>query len=150
MPHVLPALKNFRRIFKYVIPYRKYAVRNILFNLGAIVFGLFSITLVIPFLDILFNNNNLVLVKPEVKLNPMDLVNLFKYYLSKLILNPDQGKLYALGFVCLLIVGCIVLKNLFRYLALYSINPLRNFVVRDLRQSLYNKILHLPLSCFSD
>lgn len=90
------------------------------------------------------------MVKPEVKLNPMDLVNLFKYYLSKLILNPDQGKLYALGFVCLLIVGCIVLKNLFRYLALYSINPLRNFVVRDLRQSLYNKILHLPLSFFSD
>jgi subfamily B ATP-binding cassette protein MsbA len=60
------------------------------------------------------------------------------------------GQQYALLMLCVGIVILFFLKNLFRYLAMYFLAPVRNGVVSDLRQKVYNKILGLPLGYFSD
>lgn len=61
-----------------------------------------------------------------------------------------DGKIHVLTYICLFIVVTIFLKNLFRYLAMYYIAPIREGVVRDLRNKIYNKSLELPLSYYSE
>ena len=60
------------------------------------------------------------------------------------------GKLDALIMICLFIIITIFLKNLFRYLGMFFIAPIRNGVVRDMRNKMYDKVLNLPLSYYSE
>jgi subfamily B ATP-binding cassette protein MsbA len=107
-------------------------------------FMVFSIPTLIPFLNILFNRSELVVEKPV----GFDPGGLLKYQLSQWILI--HGKDTVLIFTCLLIIFVFFFKNLFRYLALYFITPVRNGIVRDIRQKLFEKMLDLPLSYFSE
>jgi ABC-type multidrug transport system fused ATPase/permease subunit len=72
----------------------------------------------------------------------------FNYILSQYVI--EHGKIEALTYICVLIIILFFLKNLFRYLAMYFISPIRNGVVRDLRNKMYNKVLFLPLTYFSE
>lgn len=122
---------------------------NVVFNMLSIVFGLFSIALIMPFLNVLFGKTALVTQKPQgLELTIGSIVENFTYFLS--IVIKTYGHEYALLAICAVLVGSIFLKNLFRYLALYFMVSLRNYVVRDLRNNLYNRILILPLSYFSE
>jgi subfamily B ATP-binding cassette protein MsbA len=140
-------MKGFLKLVSYVAPYKAYAFFNVLFNLLSIIFGLFSISLLMPFLNILFNPNSLVTVKPEASMNFSSLYGNFNYYISQIIV--ENGKESGLLFVSILVVVMIFLKNVCRYLALFFMVPLRNWIVRDLRNSLYGHVLILPLSYFS-
>jgi ABC-type multidrug transport system fused ATPase/permease subunit len=62
----------------------------------------------------------------------------------------EQGKGAALAFVCFSILGVFFFKNLFRYLSLFFMAPVRNGIIRDLRQQLFDKVLFLPLAYFSE
>ena len=62
----------------------------------------------------------------------------------------ENGQVDALFYLCILIIAAFFLKNLFRYLALYSITPLRNGITKDLRKALHDKILELPISFFTE
>ena len=66
------------------------------------------------------------------------------------LLYTSNGKIPALTYICVLIIILFFLKNLFRYLAMYFISPIRNGVVGDLRNKMYNKVLFLPLTYFSE
>ncbi|MES2558622.1 MAG: ABC transporter transmembrane domain-containing protein [Bacteroidota bacterium] len=140
-------MKGFFKLISYVAPYKAYAFLNVLFNLLSIVFGLFSISLLMPFLNILFNPNSLVVTKPVLSMNFTSLYGSFNYYISQIIVN--NGKESGLLFVSILVVVMILLKNVCRYMALFFMVPLRNWIVRDLRNSLYKHVLILPLSYFS-
>lgn len=61
-----------------------------------------------------------------------------------------NGKVYTLGFICLLMVSSIILKNLFLYLSYYILNPLKNQIVNHLREELYDKVLRLPIGFFNE
>ncbi len=140
-------MKGFLKLVSYVAPYKAYAFLNVLFNLLSIVFDVFSISLLMPFLNILFKPNSLVLVKPELSLNFNSLYGTLNYYISQIIV--DHGAESGLIFVSILVVVVIFLKNVCRYMALFFMVPLRNWIVRDLRNALYNRVLILPLSYFS-
>lgn len=62
----------------------------------------------------------------------------------------SYGKIPTLGFICFLMVGFIILKNLFLYLSYYVLNPLKNTIVNQLREDLYDKILKLPIGFFNE
>lgn len=142
-------MKGYLRFIRFVLPYKGQALLNIVFNLLSIVFGLFSIALIIPFLNVLFGKTKLLLQKPEsFELNADSITQHFTYYLSYLI--QHYGHNYALLAICGVLVLAIFLKNLFRYLALFFMVSLRNMVVYKLREELYNHILILPLSYFSE
>jgi subfamily B ATP-binding cassette protein MsbA len=140
-------MKGFLKLVSYAAPYKGYAFLNVLFNLLSIVFEVFSISLLMPFLNILFKPNALVLVKPEFSMNFNALYGTLNYYISQVIVTrgPESG----LIFVSVLVVVVILLKNICRYMALFFMVPLRNWIVRDLRNALYNRVLILPLSYFS-
>jgi subfamily B ATP-binding cassette protein MsbA len=141
-------------VFKYIKGYWNHAWMNIICNVLFSVFSLFSLVLVKPFLDLLFLHDEAfykeVLQKgaPAFHPNSAYLNDAFTYHLSGLISN--QGKLSALFFICVVIVLLTFFKNLFRYMAMYALAPIRNGVVRDLRNRLMDKVLHLQLSYFSN
>ncbi len=136
---------------KYLKGYWHYAVLNILSNILFSLFSVVSITLVIPFLDVLFQPEsffqNILKIPPEFQLNSDSIKQFIQYKLSEYIVQ--YGKEKVLIGICVLVFALTFLKNLFRYLAMFFIAPIRNGVVRDLRNQLMKKLLHLPLSFYS-
>lgn len=142
-------MKSFWRLLKYIRNYRLHFTAAISSNVLTALFTVVSIPLLIPFLEILFDRREGVTERPDVSLNNLSsFEQYFNYFLTDLI--QTQGKEQALLFVCGAIVVTFFLKNLFRYFSMFFMAPLRNGIVRDLRKQLFDQILVLPLSYFSE
>jgi len=115
-------------------------------NIVSIVFSLFSLTFLAPFLMLIFGRSQLVTEMPALGFSVMDVNNVLNYYISQIIIA--DGKQAALLMVTLLILTMFVLKNVFSYLAQWIMVPIRNGVIADIRDAIYRKILILPLSFF--
>ena len=139
-------MKSYLRILKYVSRFRKYAVLNIVFNIFYAFFNLFSILLIIPFLQILFERYS------SSSENYPKLLKPFLSWLNEHFTGfiDDHGKTTGLILVCIAVVIMFFLKNVCRYFALFYLAPLRNGVVRDLRQNMFDKIMILPIAYFSE
>ena len=81
--------------------------------------------------------------------NSINPVNHFKEWLYKVI-NEPGGNIKALMVICFVVFGAILLKNLFAYMSMYFLNPIRNRILNDMRSSMYAKILQLPIGYFSE
>ncbi len=139
--------KNFRRILHYVKPYSGSVTLNVLFNILGIIFSLFSFSMIVPFLNILFNPDNLVTVRPEFSLNSDTLFDMLNYCVSYMIIHYGQST--ALVGICIMLVTAFMLRNLNTYLALYFMVGARAGTLKDIRNDLYKKIMILPLSFYS-
>ena len=139
--------RNFRRILHYVKPYWFSVLMNIVFNILAIVFSLFSFSMIVPFLNLLFNPDNLTIIKPEFALDTDTLLAMLDYYVSYIIIL--KGPQTALIFICLLLVIAFFLRNITTYFALYFMVGARAGTIKDIRNDLYKKIMILPLSFYS-
>lgn len=140
-------MKNLLRILSYIRKYSGIASLNVLFNVLTVVFSLFSVIMIVPFLQLLFGKIPFVVDKPEFQLSAQYILNYLKYILS--IEISTHGQLAALVKFCMGIALLFFFKNLFRYLAVYFLAPIRSGAVRDIRNELYAKILSLPLSYYS-
>lgn len=132
---------------------------NIGFNLAAVVFSLFSMTMLIPFLNLIFlqqedQYHEFYNHGPyDFAFNVESLTGNFNYQLSKVIIESPsvlEGKFNALIFLCAVIALLFFFKNLFGYLALFSMAKVRNGVLKELRTNTYSKLLTLPLSYYSE
>ena len=141
-------MKRFLSIVGYVKPYWFFAVLNILFNILSAFFALFSFVMAIPFLRILFNNQEMVTTAVPFAMNTQALQHNFNFLLSRIIM--DKGTASALLLVSGMVVIMALLKTGFKFLANYYITPVRVGVVRDIRNKVYRKILRLPMSYFSE
>lgn len=139
--------RNFYRILHYVKPYWFSILMNIVFNILAIVFSLFSFSMIVPFLNLLFNPENLTTVKPEFALDTDTLLAMLDYYVSYIIVLKGQAN--ALIFICLLLVIAFFMRNITAYFALYFMVGARAGTIMDIRNDLYKKIMILPLSFYS-
>lgn len=141
-------MKRFSRILFYLRSQKKNIVLYVLFNLSAVVFSLVSLAMLAPFLQLLFGKEKLVNIKPVFSYSANGLLNYLKYVLSQLIRTHDE--VYALGFICIVIIISIFLKNLFTYLSYRVLAPMRNYVMTKLRSDLFAKILELPIGYFTE
>lgn len=141
-------MKNLISILKYIIPYWGYAALNVFFNILSVIFSLFSLTMIIPFLTILFDKTKIVTSAPPFAFNKDAIIDNFNYQISKIIL--EKGEIEALLFISILVIILFFLKNLFRYFAMFFLAIVRNGVVRDLRNQIFYKILILPLAYFTE
>ena len=144
-------MNHFRKILKFAKPYRKYAWLNVLFNILYAIFNVLSVLGFIPVLGILFGKEEKIYEQPTYN----GITNLFDYgqeYINFHItaLIEEGGVNKALLFICVLSFSLFFFKNLFRYFASYVLTFLRNGVVKDLRDSLYHKIVELPIAYFSE
>jgi len=143
-------MTKLKKLLKFVSPFWKYALLNIVFNILSVIFGLFSLTMVIPFLQLLFKPETAVNIPDQAPIfafNKDALLDSFYFYMNQILKSGSQTD--ALVFICVLIVVMFLLKNFCRYMAMYFIANVRNGVVRDLRNMIYGKIIILPLSFFS-
>lgn len=132
-------------LLRYYLPYRKLLALAVMCNVLMSVFMVVSIPVLQPFLQILFDSDRLsqksgIGAKAgfgawEARLND---------FFAQII--ATQGRESALIWVCGVLVGVFLGKNLFRYLSLYFLAPVRNGIVRDFRQKLVEKMMRLPLS----
>jgi len=141
-------MKGFLKIVKYLIPYKGEALLSILFVFLSAVFSLFSLTMVAPFLKVLFGETDLVTEPVKFQLNTESIITNFNYVLSQIIIN--KGKIYALIFVGAAVIVGTLFRNLFAYLSKYFLVPVRTGIVRDLRNQIYKKTLILPLGYFTE
>lgn len=141
-------MKKFAGLLKYLYPYKWHVVINVISNILAAIFSLFSLAMLIPFLQLLFGTVPLVEVKPEFALSAKGVSQYLNYYLSNLIVNHDKAT--ALLFVIVLVLVASFLKNFFTYLSLYYLAPIRTGVLRDMRNLLYRKVVDLPLGYYSE
>lgn len=141
-------MKELIRIFAYIKSYWHYAILNIVSNLLFILFSFFNIAIFLPFVNILFNNETPITVKPELQLSTEQLLKYLNYIVNQII--EENGKFYAMIFVSVLFIIFSVLNNFFKYLGLYFLAPLRNGMIKDLRNDIYKRLLILPLSFYSN
>lgn len=144
-------MSDFVKIIPFIKPYKHLIILNFIFNLLSVTFSLFSISLIIPVLGILFGT---IEFDPEEfkKLKELSILS-FEYLkiwtyntISNLIIKYNE--LYTLGIICFFIILFSILKNLTRYLALFFLTPIRNNIIRDIRNNLKRKILYVPISFF--
>ena len=150
-------MNNFKKIFPFIIPYKKYAYFNIFFNVLYALFGTLSFVSLIPMMQVLFDQTKKNLIQPiyEGLINTGDFVedtkhffegtkHFFENYLSYYITNTTQtfGVGYTLSIMVVVIITVFLLKNLSDYLALFFITFLRNGVLRDMRNAMYKKTIN--------
>ena len=135
-------MKTILRLLPYIKPYRNRLLLTAVCNILLSVFTIFTIPAFIPFFQILFETDQSSTIQSTGFLQQI------KLYFQTMI--QAQGKSAALIYVCVFLVIVLFFKNLFRYLALFTMSPLRTGIIRDIREKLYNKFLDLPLSYFSN
>lgn len=144
-------MNNFRKIIPFILPYKKYAYLNILFNILYAFFGTLSFLALMPMMDVLFGQSNKIYQEPlytglsGLKKYIGDYLN---YYLT--MTTEQHGIGTTLSILVAGIIAIFMLKNLCDYLAMFFITFLRNGILRDLRNAMYQKTLDLPLSFFSE
>lgn len=143
-------MNYFKKILRFALPYKRFAVLNIVCNIFYALFSTLSFLALIPVIQILFDKTKRVAIAPKWDGwgSAKDfVVDTFNYEVTQRI-NEDEVS--ALLFVCGVVVVLFFLKNLFGYLAAFFITFLRNGVLRDVRDAIYDKILALPVSYFSE
>ena len=148
-------MKEFFKIaWRFLRPYKHLLGLNFVFNLLSALFAVFSIALIIPILQIIFQMESKVyeFQANAVSLSPFQfdvsaLQNNLYYYIT--LYKDEYGPGWALLFVGVFLVLATFLKVGTTFLASYTSVGLRNGVVRDLRRLLYDKILALPMAFFS-
>ncbi len=152
-------MKDFIRILKrFIPPYKKYMVLNIIFNILSAILNLFSFALIIPILNILFRTDDKVYTSQPWDLDfssweswkgAFDLIkNNFFSYVSGII--ETEGGSFTLLVLGIFLVVMTLLKVLAMYMAFFTMIPIRTGVVRDIRNQINRKITELPLGFFSE
>ena len=144
-------MNNFKKIFSFIIPYKKYAYLNIFFNVLYALFSTLSFMSLIPMMQVLFDQTKRNTVEPTYTG-----IGAFKQfaedYLSYYITHTTDtfGVGHTLSIMVAVIISIFLLKNLSDYLALFFITFLRNGILRDMRNAMYKKTIDLPLAFFSE
>ncbi|MBX2829167.1 MAG: ABC transporter ATP-binding protein/permease [Flavobacteriaceae bacterium] len=144
-------MNYFKKIIRFALPYKKFGVLNIICNIFYALFSALSFVALIPMLDVLFQKNKGEVLQEPVYSGLSSAKDYYKDYLAWQIQDyslNDPSK--ALIIVIALVIVLFLLKNVFRYLANFFITFLKNGVLKDLRNELYQKIIDLPVSFFSE
>lgn len=142
-------MKTYLRILSFARPFGLLAPQYLIYAVLHVVFSVINFAVMIPLLDVLFGNLEAVdaMVEPVFSFSLDYFINLFKYYFNSIILN--EGKLYALYFICILVVAATLLSNLFKYLANIVLALIKINVITNLRTKFFDSIMGFDLSYFT-
>ncbi len=143
--------ENLKKIFPFIKPYKFHVFWNVVYNILYALFSTLSMIALIPMMQVLFGEAEEINEKPTFT-TIWEITKFGKEYLYYYIteLQKNNGPQYALLLVIVLIIILFLLKNLFNYLASNHLMHLKNGVLKDLRVSMYNKIIELPISYYSE
>ena len=139
-------MKNLSFIFNYLKTYVAPVAVSIFFSLFSVMFSVFSLTMLIPFLSLLFDKLEKVTHAVPFAFNSTAILNNVEYLMTKVI--DEQGKTTALLYISIMAFLMFFTKNLFLYLSNFILAPVRNGVLRNIRNDIYLKLLVLPLGFY--
>ena len=143
--------KSLKKIIPYAKAYKKNIVSNVIFNVLFALFSSLSFVALIPMMQVLFDETKTNIKKP-VYTSFLEITSygkeLLYYYISEL--TEQKGPQFALLLVISIVIITFLLKNLFNYLAAYNLTYFKNGVLKDLRIKMFDKILSLPISYYSE
>ncbi len=143
--------KNLLKLIPYTKPYKYHIIWNVTYNILYALFSTISMLTLFPVLEVLFGKSKVIDKAPTysgIKNAKEFIYDLLYYKISEL--TRENSIQIALLFVVALVIITFLFKNLFNYLASYHIMHLKNGVLRDLRKSMYKKIIELPISYYSE
>ncbi|MCZ8196880.1 MAG: ABC transporter ATP-binding protein [Flavobacterium sp.] len=143
--------KIIEKLKPYILPFKSHVVWNIIYNILYALFGTLSFVTLIPMMKVLFDKTTKVTEAPKYT----GITELFNYlegsfYYKVTQLTENGNPQIALLYVVALVIVTFLLKNLAGYLASYHMMHLRNGVMASLRNVMYNKIIDLPISFYSE
>jgi subfamily B ATP-binding cassette protein MsbA len=141
-------MRSLAIIFNYIKKYPKLVVGYFSLNLLSALFSLVSLTMLAPFLTLIFGLENKGVALGS-RFSFGTLSDQFYAHLSMLI-GSTEGKIEALAIICTIIISTIILKNIFLYGALYLLTPIRNGIINDMRNDMFDKIVQLPIGFFNE
>ncbi|HQW69646.1 MAG TPA: ABC transporter ATP-binding protein [Flavobacterium sp.] len=143
--------ENLKKLFPFALKYKKDIILNVVFNILYAFFSTLLMVSMIPTLNVIFGLNDKVTSAP-VYTGIGDLKSFAENYLNYKVteLTTNSGFEFAILFVISIIIVTAFLKNISNYFASYHVTRLRNGVLKDLREKLYNVIINLPISYYSE
>lgn len=141
---------KYATVFRYLQPFKLQLFAYVVCVILSTVFSLFSIGMLSPFLELIFMGKSTALelsAQTQEGSEIMQWVRKSMYDFSK---AHGGSKMAVLWLICGLMMGSVLLKNLFFYLSLYILNPLKNQIVTRFRADLYQKVLSLPIGYFTE
>jgi len=136
-------MKKLSRLFQYLKDYKGQIGLYFITTIMQILFSVFSFTMLAPALEVLFKGK-----QASTLASSNNIMQQFSNYITNLSLT--KGPVITLAIIISIIVGFTMMKNLFLYLSLYIMNPLRNAVLRRLRDDLFTKTISLPIGFFTE
>jgi ATP-binding cassette, subfamily B, bacterial MsbA len=143
--------ENFKKIIPFAKKFKGHIFWNVFFNILYALFSTLSFVALFPLMEVLFNMNEKVTKLPIYK----GIWNLgsygqqyLQYYITKL--SVENGEQYALLLTVALVISTFLFKNVFNYFASQHITKVKNGVLHDLREKMYDKIISLPISYYSE
>ena len=141
-------MNYFTKVLRYGLDYTYYGVLNIVFNILYAIFSALAFVSFIPMLDVLFKQTKEVYTEPEYS----GISNLREYLEDYLNYSISRQLETDISSTLILVVGIVIffflMKNLFNYLALYSITFVKNGLLKNLRGKLYSRVISMPISYF--
>lgn len=144
-------MNSFLRILSYANKLRTRLVFFFGYSILGIIFGAFNIVLVMPMLDVLFKETKNVPKIPPIpafEFSTDYVIGVFNHYFIQIVVN--NGALNSLLFVCALIVVCVILANLFRYLERVMATKIRVDLVKNIRMDIFKKVTQLHIGYFNN
>lgn len=141
-------LKTYLRLLSFSKPYSGYLPEYIVLALLSVVFGALNFSLIIPLLNVLFGTyqEQQALSKPEFNFSVTYFIQLFNYFFQSVL--DERGKTGALWYVCLVILCCITLANVFKYWSHRVLARMRTNLIRNIRNSMYEQFLSIQPGYF--
>ncbi|MBC7556882.1 MAG: ABC transporter ATP-binding protein [Chryseobacterium sp.] len=147
-------MKPFQRILYFARPHKKYLFLSIFFNILYSVLSIFSIITMLPILRIVFkldkgiDTSKIPVYGGEIA-DYFEYLKNLAYYNIQMNIN-EYGGVKVLATLCIITAFSFLLRNLFRYLGAYFLVNYRVGITKDLRTSMYDKFLQLPVSFFTE
>jgi ABC-type multidrug transport system fused ATPase/permease subunit len=142
-------MKKAGKLFKYISDFKGQVGLFCITTLLSVLFGLFSFSMLAPVLQVLFGagtSGSSDAAKPVT--NKWDIVGQATQWINNFVREHD--KLTSLTYIVIVVAVFTILKNLFVYLSLNILNPIRYAVLRKLRDDMFTKILSLPIGFFTE
>lgn len=140
-------MKRAGKLFSYLKDFKLQVAQFCITTLLAVVFGLFSFTMLAPVLQVLFGTGTTPVADTKAK-GGLNIAGYITQWINDFVAQHD--KLTSLTYIVITVVVFTILKNLFIYLSLNILNPIRYAVLRKLRDDMFTKILSLPIGFFTE
>jgi subfamily B ATP-binding cassette protein MsbA len=141
-------MKTYFRILSYSHKIRKELFLFLLFAILSVAFNTGYLGMIQPMLEVLFNQKELVLAKPETAWTLEYLKGAFQYEFSRFVV--EHGRVTTLLYICIIVVGLVFLSNMFRYMERMTASRIKVDVVKSLRMHVFRSVTFMHIGYFSD